>query len=187
VELRTYLEILRRRRAVIIAATLIVAIVAGVFSSLKTPVYTATAQVLLRPNDPSEQITQAAQQQNRNAADADRYVAAQLDIVEGEAVATAAIKALKGVSAKQVMAGVDATQDGATDIIKVSAVDPDPARASQMANAVANAYIENRKTAAVAGLEKASNELQVKLDELEQRISTRRSRRRRSRLPSRSR
>lgn len=171
-ELRTYLEILRRRRAVIIAATLIVALVAGVVSSMKTPVYTATAQVLLRPNDPSEQISQGTQQQNRNAADADRYVAAQLDIVEGEAVATAAIKEVKGVTAKQLLAGVDASQDGATDIVKVSAVDPDPARAAQMANAVANAYIQNRKDTAVAGLQKASDELQVKLDELEQRIST---------------
>lgn len=170
-ELRTYLEILRRRRLVIIAATLIVAIVAGVVSSMKTPVYTASAQVLLRPNDPSEQITQGNQPQNRNAADADRYVAAQLDIVEGEQVATAAVEGLKGVTVKQLKAGVDASQDGATDIIKISAVDPDPARAAQMANAVANAYIANRKSSAVAGLEKASDELQVKLGELEQRIS----------------
>lgn len=171
-ELRAYLEILRRRRAVIIAATLIVAVVAGVVSSLKTPVYTATAQVLLRPNDPSEQIAQNPLAQNRNAADADRYVAAQLDIVEGETVASAAVKDLKGVTVKQLVAGVDAAQDGATDIVKISAVDPDPARAAQMANAVANAYIQNRKDTAVAGLQKASDELQVKLDELEQRIST---------------
>jgi capsular exopolysaccharide synthesis family protein len=171
VELRTYLEILRRRRAVIIAATLIVALVAGVVSSLKTPVYTASAQVLLRPNDPSEQITQQNQPQ-RNSADADRYVSAQLDIVEGAAVATAAVKDLKGVTVKQLAAGVDASQAGATDIIKVSAVDPDPARAAQMANAVANAYIQNRKDTAVAGLQKASDELEVKLTELEQRIST---------------
>ena len=170
-ELRAYLEILRRRRAVIIAATLIVAIVAGVFSSLKTPVYTATAQVLLRPNDPSEQISQQSQPQ-RNSADSDRYVAAQLDIVEGETVAAAAVKDLKGVTVKQLVAGVDASQAGATDIIKISAVDPDPARAAQMANAVATAYIANRKDTAVAGLQKASDELQVKLTELEQRIST---------------
>lgn len=169
-ELRTYLEILRRRRAVIIAATLIVAIVAGVISSLKTPVYTATAQVLLRPNDPSEQINQTSQQA-RNSADADRYVSAQLDIVEGEAVASAAVKELKGVTVAQVLGRVHATQAAATDIIKISAVDTDPARAAQIANAVANAYIQNRKDTAVEGLQRASDELQVKLDELEKRIS----------------
>jgi Mrp family chromosome partitioning ATPase len=170
VELRTYLEILRRRRAVIIAATLIVAIVAGIVSSMKTPVYTATAQVLLRPNDPSEQISQQNQQQ-RSSADSDRYVAAQLDIVEGEAVAAEAVKQLQGVSVKQLVKAVHASQSGATDIVKISAVDPDPARSARMANAVAGAYIENRKATAIAGLQKASDELQVKLDELEQRIS----------------
>ena len=169
-ELRAYLEILRRRRAVIIAATLIVALVAGVTSSLKTSVYSASAQVLLRPNDPSEQIDQT-KLLSRQSADADRYVTGQLDIVHGEAVAQAAIKDLNGVTTKQLLARVRASQAGATDIIKVSAVDPDPARAAKMANAVAAAYIENRRLASVDGLQKASDELQIKLDELEARIS----------------
>ena len=39
---------------------------------------------LLRPNDPSEQINQTGQVNNNQAAIADRYVAAQLRIVEGE-------------------------------------------------------------------------------------------------------
>ena len=79
----------------------------------------------------------------------------------------AAVRDLKGVTAKQLLAGVDASQAGATDIVKISAVDPDPARAALMANAVATAYIVNRKDTAVAGLQKASDELQVKLPELE--------------------
>lgn len=169
-ELRTYLEILRRRRAIIIAATLIVAIVAGVLSSLKTPVYTATAQVLLHRNDPSEQITQTNQAPT-NSADADRYVSAQLDIVEGEAVAQAAIKNVPGFTVKQLQSEVHASQASATDIIRVSAVDRDPVQAAKVANAVAAAYIENRRLTAVDGLQKAADELQSKLTELEARIS----------------
>lgn len=169
-ELRAYLDVLRRRRAVIIAATLIVAIVAFTVSSLKASVYTASAQVLLRPNDPLEQIDQT-KVLSRQSADADRYVAGQLDIVHGEAVAQAAIKDVTGVTTKQLLAHVHASQAGTTDIIKVSAVDPDPARAAKMANAVAAAYIENRRQASVDGLQKASDELQSKLNELEARIT----------------
>jgi uncharacterized protein involved in exopolysaccharide biosynthesis len=91
--------------------------------------------------------------------------------VHGETVAQAAIKDLKGVTVKDLLAHVRASQAGATDIIKVSAVDPDPARAAKMANGVATAYIENRRLASVDGLQKASDELQIKLDELEARIS----------------
>jgi polysaccharide biosynthesis transport protein len=168
-ELRTYLEILRRRRLLIVAATLIVAVVAGMTSSLKTPMYVASARVLLRPGDPSEQISQT--QDGRGSADADRYLAAQLDVVESEAVASAVAQDVKGSSAKELLGQVSASQSGATDIVSISATDPDPARAAKVANVFAAAYIESRRVTAVAGLQKASDEIGVKLTELEDRIA----------------
>ena len=168
-ELRMYLDILRRRWKLIAAATVIVAVVAGVTSSLKTPVYTASAQVLLRPGDASEQLTQT-DQVNRGVADADRYVTGQLDIVESAAVAKAAAVQVKGTTAKELLEQVTASQAGATDIVKISVADADPARAARIANAFADAYIENRKATAVAGLEKAASEIETKLSELETRI-----------------
>jgi phosphoenolpyruvate synthase/pyruvate phosphate dikinase len=58
VDLRLYLRMLRRQRWLILATAVIVAVAAGVFASLQTPVYTATTTVLLRPNDPTETIDQ---------------------------------------------------------------------------------------------------------------------------------
>jgi tyrosine-protein kinase len=169
-ELRAYLDILRRRRLLIVAAALIVAVVAGITSSVRTSMYTASAQVLLRPGDPSEQIAQT-NQVNRQAADADRYLAAQLDIVESETVASAAAEEVKGSTTKELLEHVEASQAGMTDIVSISATDPDPARAAKVANAFATAYIENRRVNAVAGLEKASDEIAAKLTELEHRIA----------------
>jgi tyrosine-protein kinase len=169
-ELRAYLDILRRRRLLIVAATLIVAVVAGITSSLRTPMYTASAQVLLRPGDPSEQITQT-NQVNRQSADADRYLAAQLDIVESQSVAAVAAKDVKGSTTRELLDQVHASQSGTTDIVSISAADPDPARAAKVANAFAGAYIESRRMSAVAGLEKASDEIASKLTELENRIA----------------
>ncbi|MGH8998291.1 MAG: YveK family protein [Acidimicrobiia bacterium] len=170
-ELRAYLDILRRRWKLLAAATVIVAVVAGVTSSLKTPMYSASAEVLLRPNDPAEQLSQS-NQQSRSAADADRYLQGQLDVVESQAVAKVVSDQLGGADVKSLLEMVDASQVGTTDIVEITATDPDPARAAQVANAFAGAYIENRRLSDVGGLEKAISEIDAKLVELEGRIST---------------
>ena len=59
VELRQYLDLLRRHRWFIIEAMVVVGLLAGVMSALRTPQYRATARVLLRPNDPAEQLNPA--------------------------------------------------------------------------------------------------------------------------------
>jgi non-specific protein-tyrosine kinase len=166
-ELRTYLEILRRRRWLLVSATMVVALLAGVTSALRTPMYRADAQVLLRPNDPSEQLD--ATNANTPVANADRYLSAQLDIIKSEAVARAAATEVPGATV-ELLAQVSAGQSGATDIVRISATDPDPARATKVANAFAKAYIENRRVYAVAGLERATAEIDAKLRELQNRI-----------------
>ena len=54
--LRQYLDILRRHKWFIVEAVVVVALAAGILASLRTPVYSATARVLLRPSDPPEQL-----------------------------------------------------------------------------------------------------------------------------------
>jgi polysaccharide biosynthesis transport protein len=141
-ELRQYLDILRRRWALIVAATLIVAVTAGVTSAMKTPVYTASAEVLLRPGDPAEQLGTEQRPASRNSAESDRYLSAQLGIIESEPVARAAAEELGVADAD--LGGlrdqVNASQSGATDVVRVSATDVDPDRAATVADAFAAAY-----------------------------------------------
>jgi Mrp family chromosome partitioning ATPase len=170
IELRAYLGILRRRWKLIAAATLIVAVPVGITSMLRTPMYRASADVLLRPNDPAEQINVNGPVVHL-AADADRYLSSQLDIIESKAVAVEAAKDVSGASTKELLEQVDATQSGANDIVRISATDPDPARAVAVANAFAKAYIEKRRRFAVAGLERAAAEIDTKLTELQDRIA----------------
>ena len=168
-ELRMYLEILRRRRLLILAVTVIVAAVAGLTSSLKTPVYTATAKVLLRPGDPAEEFNPA--KATRLAVDPNRYLAGQIDIIESENVAEAAGRELNEPQAKNLLDHLSAHQAGTTDIVAISYTDPDAVRASQVANAFAHAYIEDRRVTSVAGLERASREVDAKLIEVERRLA----------------
>jgi succinoglycan biosynthesis transport protein ExoP len=165
-ELRAYLEVLRRRRWLVVSVTVLVALVAGVTSLMRTSVYRADARVLLRPNDPTEQL----QSEGRDVADADRYLSAQLDIIMSEAVAREAAKEVPGSSVDLLLAQVSASQSGTTDIVRISATDRDPVMATKVANAFAKAYFENRRQFAVEGLERAGKELNTKLAELQSRI-----------------
>src|SRR4051794_16116829 len=89
------LAVLRRRAWFIVRCTIAGAVAVGVLSYLRTPVYTASAKVLLRPNDPSESLD------NRNAqpvtgTDSGRYANSQGAIVHSPAVAAAAAPDVAG-------------------------------------------------------------------------------------------
>ena len=168
-ELRTYLEILRRQRWLIVLVTVLVGVVAFVASSLQAKVYSAGAKVLLRTGDAAEQINQTSQFP-LSGAQADRYLASQLDVIRSEIVAAGAAERVPNSTVKGLIGQVRAKQSGTTDIILLTATDSDPKRAAAIANAFAHAYIENRRVNAIAGLERASEEIGAKLEELTARI-----------------
>ena len=145
-------------------------LLAGVISSLRTPIYRATAQVLLRPNDPTEQLNPNNVGQNLGI-DPDRYVSGQRNIVESAAVALEASKALGGQDPREVDQKTTVVQGGQSNVLNISAADPDPAQARDLANAVAKGYIENRRQAAVAGLEQAAKDIAGRLGPLEATIA----------------
>lgn len=162
-ELRAYREILRRRRLLILTATVVAAAVAGSVSTLMTPVYEARAEILLRPNDPSEDLF--GDTPNRPAVDADRYGATQIEVVESKAVAQAVATEVDG-HPDRILGQVSASQPPDKDVLVVAARDPEPERAADLANAFARAYIENRREVAMAALDRAAAELEARLAEL---------------------
>ena len=168
-ELRHYLDILRRHRWFIVEAVVLVGLVAGILSSLRTPIYKATAEVLLRPNDPTEQLNPDNAVQNIGL-DPDRYVAGQRNIVESEGVAREAAKSLQGLSVEEIEQKTTVT-GGGSNVLSISATDPDAAQAKDIANAVAKGYIENRRQAAVAGLEQAAKDIEGRLAPLQATIA----------------
>ena len=169
-ELQHYLDIVKRQKWLIIEAVVIVAVVAGLLSSLKTPVYQASARVLLRPNDPNEQLYPGYSVSLYN--DPDRYVSAQIDIIQSEGVARDAAKVLKTTGDPKALLGeMSASQAGTSDIISITGSSIDPARAKSVANAFANAYIENRRQFAVASLKRAYDDIDKRLQDLQAKIA----------------
>jgi succinoglycan biosynthesis transport protein ExoP len=170
-ELREYLEILKRRKWFITAVTVLMATLAAAFSTLRPSVYQASATVLLRPNDAAEQLY--PERAGARPADPNRNVAAQLDIVRSEAVVAAAAQTLQLAPAavKRLQGEVSARQRQGTDVIEISVSGSNAKQAALAANAFTQAYIENRRQYAVTGLERASDEISGKLTELEARIA----------------
>lgn len=141
---------------------------AGILSNLRTPTYQATARVLLRPSDPSEVVNPVNAARLGN--DPDRYVEGQKNIIQSEDVAQEALKSLQGITLEQVESSLSVTQGGQSDVVKIAATDRDPVQARDIANAVAKGYIENRRSEAVSGLQRVSDDIETKLGPILTRI-----------------
>jgi len=148
----------------------VVGLAAGILSSLRTPLYQATARVLLTPNDPNQQLNPTSGN-GVVGNDPDRYVAGQITIAESEGVAKEAVKTLQGVGVTALEGMVSVSQGGQSNVLNVSATSPDPAQARDIADAVAKGYIENRRKAAVSGLQGAADDIQAKLGPLQTSIA----------------
>ncbi|MEN3314282.1 MAG: tyrosine-protein kinase, partial [Acidimicrobiaceae bacterium] len=147
---------------------MVVGVVAGLLSNLRTPLYKATTRVLLTPNDPSQQLNPSSSGVGVAGTDADRYVAGQISIAESESVANEALNGLpRGVTVRALESKVSVTQGGQSNVLDISATDPDGVQARNMADAVARGYIENRRKASVAGLQGAADDIQAKLGPLQ--------------------
>jgi Mrp family chromosome partitioning ATPase/capsular polysaccharide biosynthesis protein len=166
-ELRPYVDILRRRIRFILLAVIVATAVAGLGSTLRTPEYRASTRVWLQPNKAAEQLNpvQAA------ASDPTRFAAAQIDIVESEAVARRAAERLPGLTAEDVEDSISVTGAAGSDVLTITAVAEVPRQARDLANAVAESYIENRRESAVAGLQQAAKDIDDKIANVQSSIA----------------
>jgi non-specific protein-tyrosine kinase len=174
-DLRASLDVLRRHSWLIFQTTIALAVAAALLTALRTPVYQATSRVLLRPNDPSEQIGDASNAARSAAAtNLEQYSAAQADIVKSRPVAEAAAQDLNGNknAADALLGQVSVNRSTLNNVLSISARDIAPAHARDVANAFAHAYIDNRKDVSVANLKQASDEIGTKLADLQTRIAT---------------
>ena len=159
-ELRDYLKVLRRRKRPIVVVTFLVVVVALFTSYVQTPVYSATAQVLLQARsteflfDPSGGIR----------ADPTRAVQDEILVLESEPV-RAMVRERLG-SAPPVSAG----PVGQTNAINVSAESTDPVAAPAVANAYVTAYIEYRRKQVVDDTLAAGEQIQTKITDLQKQI-----------------
>jgi non-specific protein-tyrosine kinase len=161
VELRDYLKVLRRRKWTIVLVTLIAVGVASVSSSLQTPVYEATAQLLLQPRSTESLFDPNGAQRSEPA----RALQTEMEVLKSRPVKAAVERRLGNAP------DVSVVSVGQTDVIEVRARHTDPEAAAAVANTYAVAYIDFRRNQAIDDILAAGKELQAKIDNLQAQIT----------------
>lgn len=157
-ELRDYVAVLRRRRWIVILATLLVVGGALALSILQTPVYAAHARVLLQP---SKTAFDNGSGQGSNTL---IRVDTEIQIFESVQVRDL-VREQRGTAPR-----ASVVQVGQTDVVDVSAESTDPRQAADIANAYATSYIKFRRDQAVNSLIEAGQQIQEKVNELQKQI-----------------
>lgn len=159
-DLREYLRVLRRRKwTIALAAGIVVAVALG-SALLQTPVYQASAELLLQARS-TESLFDP---QTGQRVDPVRLMQTEIQVMKSEPVRNA-VKERLGVAPNVSVAPV-----GQTDVLRVRAQSTDPKRAALVANTYAQAYIDYRRKQAVDDLLAASQEVQEKVSGLQVQI-----------------
>jgi uncharacterized protein involved in exopolysaccharide biosynthesis len=169
-DLRYYANLAMRNLAILIAVPLVLGSLAFLNSNRATRMYAATSLVLLRPNDPNERLGSSnASQTNTNVGE--QYARSQANLARGPEVRSAAADATEHeVLEIEEAVGVTALVDSNT--LEITATTDEALKSKQIADAVAEAYISNRRDYARAGLERAIDDIKVRLVAVEEQLRT---------------
>lgn len=162
-ELRQYLSILKRQLWIVVSCFLVVTLSSLNFFVLRSPTYRASASVLIQSDDPGDKLSS-------NPNDLPK-VRIQASVMRSPAVAIQAAAALPGLDPVEsqparLLERVSVTPDENNAVLTVHATHPDPVKARDIADAFAAGYVEVRRRADVAALNRISDELNPKLDDL---------------------
>jgi len=154
-----YLQILRRRWLVIVGSAVIAIAVVGGLGLTETPVYQATAQLLLQAKQ-SESIFGAG----GVAGDSTRAVQNELTIINSLRVRMAVEKAYgEPIAISSASAGDD-------DVIILSATDIDPEKAAEKVNIYAQTYQTARLEALLDDLSQSKTVIQQQIDDFQAQV-----------------
>lgn len=156
--LRDYGTVLRRRKWLVIASTLMAAAVAVALSAAQTPIYSTSSQVLV------ESRSQDGLFENQNSYVDDRAIETEIRVIGGEGVQS---RVQENLGLDSLPSSATATAVGFTDVIEITVRDANAANAQTLANAYAEAYVDVRREQSVNELLAASTEVQRAIDDLQ--------------------
>jgi len=153
VDLRTYLRVLRRRKWWVIVFTVVAVGAALAYSFTATKEYSATAQLLVQPQNGS--LGQSTPAQTITQTD----VATELQLVTSAPVLDAVMNHLH-----LSLLNVKATQQGQTNVILLTITNHSPTLAASVANAYATEFVNYETSLAVKSLTTAETQLQAQIN-----------------------
>ncbi|MEO8293043.1 MAG: polysaccharide biosynthesis tyrosine autokinase, partial [Actinomycetota bacterium] len=164
VDLREYLAPLLRQKRLITLITLVVLAAAAAYTFTRTPVYKATATVLIKPTGVN--LT------DLGALGSDKLLNLETEkqLVQSTAVATEAMAVGSSVTPAEALkhVSVDAIPD--SQALEISYSDTDPTRAQEGAKAFARAYLADRRSQAEDLVASQRDELTGKIADIQRQI-----------------
>lgn len=160
-DLRDYLQVLQRRKLVIVLSVAVVLITALTLSYVQTPRYAATAKLLLK-----QATSPVFSNQSQGYVDPVRSVQTEIEVIKTEPVQDLVRNKIGSAPPVQVR------PVGQTDLVTIRAESTDAARAALVANTYASGYIDFRRTQALEQFSAASEEIQTKITQLQQQIDS---------------
>src|SRR4051794_821232 len=157
------LRVVRERWPIILASVVVCTGIAMAFALTATKQYEASARLLFRTSN----LTSLIDPTTANSANPQRDQGTNLLLVGSSAVATRVKQALKLPDSPDDLLGqIDATSEPETDLINIPATDPDPKRASALANAFAEQFVAYRRDADRNRIAAGENLLRQQIDQL---------------------
>jgi capsular polysaccharide biosynthesis protein len=151
-ELRGYLEILRRRWWIIIAVAVLAAVMAFGISKVQTKVYRATARISAVPARPDWGLSNSAKDLLRNFVN---------NINTHDMANQVIARAQLDMNSYDLLAKVTVSAEPDNFIIRIDAKDQDPEVAKKIATTMANEFVDERL--AYYETQDKSNRIEVKL------------------------
>jgi capsular exopolysaccharide synthesis family protein len=164
-ELDHLLRAIRGRRDLILLCALVVPLVALALSLTQQKRYSATAGLLFRDAQLDQKLFNSSVLPP--SSDPAREAATNSDLVGLEAIAQRTATALGGRETPGAVAGAISTSpEGQSNIVNITATDPNPAFAARLANTYAQQFIAFRRDADRAKIADAQQLVQTQLNEL---------------------
>lgn len=158
-DLAHLLVVLRRRRAWIVGSALVAMALALAYSLIAPPSYQARAEVLVEPES-----VQSDPDMLGRVFFMDQELQTQLQLMRSEALAARVADTLSMGSEDAVLSKVSTAVVPETRVIQVTATDGDPEQAAQLAQTVAEQYLEFRREDALDRLVQATSTIRQQLE-----------------------
>jgi polysaccharide biosynthesis transport protein len=159
-ELKDYLSVLRRRVWVVVTLTAIFTIGALALSVSQTPLYSSTSKILIQRTSPTSDFEASNSRINTDLA-----AEIELQFFNGDAVRQLARERLG------YPASASASVVGRGSVLQVTAVNASAARAAEVANTYAQAYIDARRESTLRDYVATAAAIQTKLEGVQAQIA----------------
>jgi succinoglycan biosynthesis transport protein ExoP len=159
-----YLAIIRRRKWIVLLPPLAAAVAAYLLSAGQSPLYRASADVLVN----RASVVTALTGVDLSGGDPTRYLTTQASIARDPVLAkrVADRSGIPGMTAGRVLSESQVTPANDADIVTITVTDPDQAAATQLANTYVKEFTEFTKERATQSVDDALNSLQARLRSL---------------------